>query len=420
LGAGSAFSQAAKTPVTAESFVQLYGHVDVSIDTLTKGIKEGDVSLFGSPPATGKLGWQSDVSSNLSYIGVRGARELGESGLRAVFQIETQVDVSATPGSTTDSSVKGAFASRNSYLGIAGGWGALKAGKTDAPYKLSTARMDPFSASIGDYNSIIGNTGGDNRAEFDTRLSHAVWYESPNMGGFRVDALWAPGQNRASDNSNTASGEPNCTGGNPPPCTDGSFGDAYSIAGVYEAGPLYVTAAYEKHKDVNRLGDEATGGGPAPAGAVGVRNEQAWKAGIQYKLPTKTTLNAIYERLTRDAPANDFNERQHNAFWLAATQTLGERDDINVGWAHAGKTPGDPTVGPVDNEANMYALGYKHHFDRQTNWYAVYAMQNNHTGAHYDLGASGHGITTDCHDANGNCFPGTKLQGVSVGMQYNF
>jgi predicted porin len=351
---------------------------------------------------------------------VRGARELGESGLRAVFQIETQVDVSATPGSTTDSSVKGAFASRNSYLGIAGGWGALKAGKTDAPYKLSTARMDPFSASIGDYNSIIGNTGGDNRAEFDTRLSHAVWYESPNMGGFRVDALWAPGQNRASDNSNTASGEPNCTGGNPPPCTDGSFGDAYSIAGVYEAGPLYVTAAYEKHKDVNRLGDEATGGGPAPAGAVGVRNEQAWKAGIQYKLPTKTTLNAIYERLTRDAPANDFNERQHNAFWLAATQTLGERDDINVGWAHAGKTPGDPTVGPVDNEANMYALGYKHHFDRQTNWYAVYAMQNNHTGAHYDLGASGHGITTDCHDANGNCFPGTKLQGVSVGMQYNF
>jgi hypothetical protein len=93
---------------------------------------------------------------------------------------------------------------------------------------------------------------------------------------------------------------------------------------------------------------------------------------------------------------------------------------VNVGWAHAGKTPGDPGVGPVDNAANMLALGYKHHFDRQTNWYAVYARQQNHDGAHYDLGASGHGITTDCHDAVGNCFPGGKLQGISFGMQYNF
>ncbi|HYX67383.1 MAG TPA: porin [Burkholderiales bacterium] len=421
LGAGGAFAQAAKTPVTAESFIQIYGHVDVSVDYMTKGISEGETSLFNpANTATGKLGYQADVSSNLSYFGVRGARELGESGLRAVFQIETQVDVAATPGSTTDSSVKGAFASRNSYLGLAGNWGAVKAGKTDAPYKLSTGRMDPFSATIGDYNSIIGNTGGDNRAEFDTRLSHAVWYESPNMSGFRVDALWAPGQNRAQDNSIVASGEPNCTGGNPEPCTDGSFGDAYSIAGTYDAGPMYLVAAYEKHKDVNRLGDEAGGGGPAPLGAVGVRNERAWKVGIQYTLPTKTTLNAIYEDLARDAPDNNFNERQHKAFWLAATQRVGERDDVNLGWAHAGKTPGDPQIGPVDNEANMYAVGYKHHFDRQTNWYAVFARQDNHKGAHYDLGASGHGITTDCHDANGNCFPGAKPQGVSVGMQYNF
>src|SRR5690348_7391006 len=241
-GAGSAFSQAAKTPVTAESFVQLYGHVDVSIDYLTKGISPGSTSLFGGPPAEGKLGWQPDVSSNLSYIGVRGARELGEGGLRAVFQIETQVDVSATPGSasspaSSDASVKGAFASRNSYIGLAGGWGAVKAGKTDTPYKLSTSRMDPFSATIGDYNSIMGNTGGDNRAEFDARLSHAVWYESPNMGGFRVDVLWSPGQNRSEDNSAVASGEPNCTGGNgvfgagpQGTCTDGSFGDAYSVS----------------------------------------------------------------------------------------------------------------------------------------------------------------------------------------------
>jgi len=332
MAGGSALGQQAAAPVTAESSVQIYGHLDLSIDTLTKGIA-GKTS--GGNTATGKLGYQDDISSNLSYVGIRGGTEVAP-GLRAVFQFETQIDVSATPGgslssSSQDNQVKGALASRNSFLGLAGGWGAFKLGKTDAPYKLSTARMDPFSATIGDYNSIMGNTGGDNRAEFDTRISHAAWYESPNMGGFRVNALYAPGQNRSSDNSTVASGEPSCTGGNTPApndptgvCTDGSFGNAYSIAGIYEAGPLYLIAAYEKHKQVNRTGDEAP---PFPAaGAVGVVDENAFKAGIQYTLPTRTTLNFIVERMTRNAPDPNANERQRSGFELegriAAPQAL--------------------------------------------------------------------------------------------------
>jgi len=439
-GAGGALAQSTGSAVTAESTIQLYGHLDLSVDSATKGIAGGSgtpsAAAFGQStlPATGRLGWQADISSNLSYFGVRGSQQLTASGLSGVFQIETQVDVSATPGpslssSSSDASVKGALVSRNSFLGVAGGWGALKLGKTDAPYKLSTARMDPFSATVGDYNSIMGNTGGDNRAEFDTRLSHAAWYESPNMGGFRVNALFSPGQNRASDNSFVASGEPNCTGGNPPPCNDGSYDNAYSIAGIYEAGPVYGIVAYERHNNVNRTTDELANGGAAPDGSIGISNEYAFKAGVQYQSPTGTTLNFIWERMVRRAPAADFNERTRSGFWLAATQKISPSDDLNLGWGHAGKTPGDVgtrrsgdgfATGPVDNASNMYTVGYKHHFNRQANWYLVYARQVNHSGAHYDLGASGHGITTDCHDANGNCFAGSTLQAVSVGMQYNF
>jgi predicted porin len=403
----------------SNGYVELYGHLDVSVDDATKGIagkvQDGNV-------ASGKLGWQSDLSSNLSRIGVRGARNLGESGLRAVFQIETQVDVTATPGPSTvpDNTIKGAFASRNSFLGFAGAFGAIKAGKSDAPYKLSTGRMDPFSATVGDYNSIIGNTGGDNRAEFDTRFSHAIWYESPKMGGLRIAALFSPGQNRSSDNSIPPSGEPDCAGGNQPPCTDGSFGNVFSVAGTYEAGPLYLIAGYEIHKDVNRLGDEATGGGPAPAGGVSIKDEKAWKVGAQFRLPTRTTISAIYERMTRDAPDPAANERQRYGTWLAVTQRVSPADDLNFGWGHAGKTPGDPEFGSVDNVSNLFSLGYKHHFDKQTTWYAVYAMQKNHPFSHFDLGASGHGITTDCHDENGVCFFGGKAQAVSVGATYDF
>ena len=416
----AAFS--ASSPANAaDTSLQFYGHLDLSIDDITKGIKEST--------AVGKVGWQADVSSNLSYFGFRGDHDIG-GGNKMVFQGETQIDVAATPGPSpvnqasqgdVDNKVLGALGSRNSFLGIAGNFGAFKLGKTDAPYKLSTARMDPFSATVGDYNSIMGNTGGDNRAEFDTRLSHAAWYESPKMDAFSFSALVAPGQNRASDNSNNASGEPDCTGGGGGvvtgglgPCNDGSFGDAFSVAGVYQAGSLYGILAYELHRKSNRSGDDGA------IGIVGVADEAAGKVGVQYTFPSNTTVNVIFERMTRKAPVPNANERQRNGSWLAVTQKVAAQDDVNVGWAHAGKTPGDPGTGPIDNVSNMYSVGYKHHFDRQSNWYAVYARQANHTGAHYDLGSSGHGITTDCKDAAGTCFTGETLQAVSLGWMYTF
>src|SRR5258706_3221301 len=164
--------------VAQDTSVQLYGHLDLAIDEATKGLNSGRVS-GGGAPLTGKMGWQSDISSNLSYFGLRGSHDIG-GGNRMVFQIETQVDVAATPGlspvtnSTTDTKVPAALGSRNSFLGIAGGFGAVKIGKTDAPYKLSTARMDPFSATVGDFNSVIGNTGRDHHGSFYTRPSHQV------------------------------------------------------------------------------------------------------------------------------------------------------------------------------------------------------------------------------------------------------
>src|SRR6202171_3473351 len=158
-----------------------------------------------------------------------------------------------------------------------GPWGATKAGKSDTPYKKSTAAMDPFTRTLGDYNSIMGNTGGDNRAEFDWRMNHAVWYESPIWNGFQFSALASPGQNYSQDNSdysygdsfqcngasprgsgsnfqNSAGSLPGALGGNS--CTDGSFGDAYSVAGTYKNGPWTAMAAYEIHTGVNRNGDD--------------------------------------------------------------------------------------------------------------------------------------------------------------------
>jgi predicted porin len=429
--------------------VQLYGNFDVSIDSTTKGLKSDYGDNGGQPQ--GKMGWQPAISTNLSYAGIRGTHPLHQE-LNFIWQLEAGFDISATPGtkqttSNISDSVNGALFSRNSFIGFADkGWGAFMAGKSETPYKTSTDRLNPFSGMLGDYRVIMGNTGGDNRVEFGLRAAHAIWYESPSWSGVQFKAMYSPGQNRDDTSSIVASGEPDCTGGNipgsgalPPTCNDGSFGDLSSLSLSYLMGPLYLTTAYELHKNVNRTSDLPV------YDARDIADESAYKIGGQYVFPTHTTVSLLWERTKRKVPADlDYqNERTRpNATWVALTQMLSEKDSVSFGWAHAGKTPGDPgqhnTPGGAnpDNEANMYTAAWRHAIDRQLTFYVDYAMTNNHPDAHYDLGAGGHGVTTDCHDSTPmaafdattggvsndgpHCFAGGKLQGVSVGVAYKF
>ena len=49
----------------------------------------------------------------------------------------------------------------------------------------------------------------------------------------------------------------------------------------------------------------------------------------------------------------------------------------------------------------MVTANYKHKFGSNLTWYTAVAATINGPAAHYDLGAGGHGVTTDCHSAFG-------------------
>ena len=355
----------------------LFGHVDVSVDYQTNGMSG---YKNGGQTVTGNNGWLSDVSSNLSFFGIRGERPIN-SDLKALFQFETEVAYAATPGAS-DQAPDG------------------------------TAQK----FSLGSRNSYVGS----------------------------------PGQNRSTNTGLYAQGEPNCTGSNssaglngnagqPTSCADGSFGTAYSVALTYEAGPLYVTGGYELHKSVNRIGDETV------AGTIGIRDESAYKLGVRYTLPTRTTVNLIAERLQRNAITPALDERTHTATWLAVTQGLTNYDDLNFGWAHAFRTPGQPdqgvqdkfgngaTPGPSNNGASLFSIGYKHRFlDKRTTAYVTCSRLANGYWGHYSLGAGGHGLPTrnyvgdkfigGCQDGGvcGPPFAGNTDQALSVGLTYDF
>ena len=341
--------------------ITLYGQLDVSFDGATKNAKSGPVAPDGTTPI-GNFGWMPDISTNISYLGVRGFQRLPLHDFNFVYQFEAGVDISVTPGirqtnSNLSNSVNGALFSRNSYIGLASSqWGAIKIGKTDAPYKNSTAAFNPFVGTWGDYAVVMGNSGGDNRVEFGTRLSHSIWYESPKIYGFQFNLLYSPGQNRDNDSSNLPSGESDCAGGNDPTsggnplisCSDGAWNNVVSGNLSYTNGPLYMTAAGEWHQSVNRQSDLAGAYGvpltfttqncsaflTAPGAVDGgiaqqqcandVANEWAAKAGIMYQFATKTTVGAVVEYLHRDVPADLAfqNERTRWGTWLVVSQEL--------------------------------------------------------------------------------------------------
>jgi predicted porin len=475
-----------------------YGNLDVSFDDTSKSI--GNFDLNGASPPVGNFGWLPAISSNSSYFGVRGFQRVPNFPFNFVYQLEVGFDISATPGlkqtnSQISDNVNGALFNRNTYIGFASPeFGALKIGKTTAPYENSTGGFNPFAGQIGDMRVIMGNTGGDNRVEFATRLEHSIWYESPTIGGFQFNALFSPGQNRSDISDNIPAGSSDCAGGNDPTsgglfpngCNDGAFSNAISTNLSYTNGPFYATVAYERHFKVNRQSDiSGIYGVPGnsipsmttaqlvncPLGTPGcfanatqlaafnadVADEDAFKVAALYTFQTKTTVGGIFEMMHRYvSPLIQFqNERTRNGTWLFLTQELTPIDSISFGWAHAFAANGDPgqhnsgtTTTPIpgstgadcgnacgllvvqnDNQSDMITSTYKHKFGPNLTWYTAVAATINGPNAHYDLGAGGHGITTDCHDAFGasgglvsqpHCYTGPVLGGVSTGIQWRF
>ena len=503
-----------------------YGTLDVSLDYTTKGMKDmvayhiengglGPGLDYTNPKnggagPVGAVNWMPALSTNKSQVGYRGSHQIGTSNVDFIYQIETSLAITASPGLRTSwtqqsNVVTGGIGLGDTFVGLHNkDWGRLKFGTFYSPYKKSTDRLNPFSGMLGDYAVVMGNTGGDNRVEFGTRLDHSFAYESPKFGGMlNFNVLISPGQNRTYDNIIQSAGSPDCSGGNMPGsgnlllgCDDGGFGDAYSVDFELEYQGFYATAAYEIHKGVNRNSDGiganhpnyalllanagfdgtpiygpppgsppsancndpsglldcataqlmisefpqwSTVGGGTPPYLTDIADEDAFKIGAQYRFPFGLTISGIWEHFTRNVPAalSFQNERQRDGSWLALSQDFTPNDNVSIGWAHAGKTPGDPggqhNYNPLAgaNTADMYTAAWKHKFDKQFYWYADWALTVNHGNAHYDLGAGGRGLTTDCHDgthtvyidyssAGPTTWGGCRIEGVSTGVNYKF
>jgi predicted porin len=438
----------------------------------------------------GRVGWLGAMSSNGSSIGYRGTHNIASSDWDFIYQVSTSINMAAAPGlqdtwTKSSNTVQGAIGLGDTFLGFQNKtWGKVKFGEMYMPYKVSTDRLNPFGTGLGNYAVIMGNTGGDNRVEFGTRGDDVVYYTSPTLFGVSFDAAYQFGQQLDPNSDLMPLGSPDCNGSNNPGsgnlflnCDDGGYDRAYSADIKFDMGGLYLVGAYEIHKRVNRssdgigsnspyygylLGkgvngsplldwadyeayaaeypDAAPAGTPAYSTSYDVADEWAMKFGGQYTFPFGLTIDALWEEMKRKVPAvMEFqNERQRPGSWLALQQSFWDgRDVVAAGWAHAAATPGDPggqhnyNPNSTGDQSNMYTVQWWHKLDKQLTVYFDWAETINDGNAHYDIGAGGHGIKTDCHDATHEQFidyssagpttwGGCHEQGFSTGVSYRF
>lgn len=361
--------------MAATSNVEVYGLMSMGIDSVNN-------NNAGAGDSSKRVGRVSDYASR---IGFKGTEDLG-NGLSAIWQIES--GITADGGATTDTttgvgsvggstSPLGGAALRNTFVGLksdAVGTGMI--GKLDTPYKTSTGRLDPFADTLGDYNSLVGAANGKAAtAYFDLRAANVAEYVTPNFSGFSAAGAYVFG----AENATTGSA---------------STGNAYSLAAMYDAGPLYLTAAYEKQNF-----------GSANTGSFGTlspnADQKAWKLGAAYSI-MDFTLAAMYEKTDDSLGVNGVNLLGHRTWYVSGKYQMGAVA-LKAAYANAG-------TAVANDGAKSYTVGADYGFSKRTSVYALYTKINNDSNANYNF----------AYNAATGVGGGDTVDGFSLGMKHAF
>lgn len=408
-----AVAGALAAPLAAMADVTIYGAADVSFDMVNSG--SGTTAPNGTVAMPGVSYNAHQVSSNASRIGFKGSEDLG-GGTSAVWQIETHVNID---NSTSAAAPTNGFGTRNTFAGLSGeNWGTLILGRHDTPYKLSTRGLDLFADTIADNRSLMGGglggivLGSGAAASFDGRQGDVVAFISPAMSGFTAAVAYVAGAETpfAAVPANTK-------------------GSAWSLAGMYNAGPLNGALAYEVH-DLGTAGSGTLGA--LPATVVTGQKESAWKLGVGYTMD-QFTANFAYEKTSDNfggAPGTSTaglgtvggSVFGHSAWYLAGKFNVSASDAVKLAYTHSGDLDfanvagGVNTVGKLNTSASQISLGYDHSMSKRTTVYALYTKLSNNAGNIYPL-MPGNGATS-AGIAAGGC--NADPSAWSLGMKHTF
>lgn len=209
----------ATLPVAAMADVVLYGQIKAGYEA--SSTKNGDADR--TPYANG-------IADFGSRIGFKGHEELG-NGLKAIWQVESKTNL-AGGGTTSNTNT---FATRDSFIGVEGGFGKVRAG-----YLSNYSNSNMSDVDAWEYSN--GALGLSKFTRTDRRYA-GIRYDSPEFAGFDFALGFSPRDNNDADRGN-------------PTKANYFAGLGYQNAGMYakyQFDFLKNSAGYDKDGQVHRL-----------------------------------------------------------------------------------------------------------------------------------------------------------------------
>jgi predicted porin len=290
------------------------------------------VSLFDDQPNSIN---DVQITSNASRIGFKGAEDLG-GGLSAIWQIESGVNLDEQSGS---------LSSRNSFVGLKGGFGTVLAGNHDTPLKLVGRAVDLFGDTMADSRNVLG--GGS-----DTRSKNTVAYISPSFSGLSFAGAYVTDLELADG----AGFVPTIA---VPASNSGDRDDrsVYNLNATYANGPLFLGLGYGDGD-----GHEALGLGAHMRGAAGFTFGNFKVVGQ-------------YDSLEDDSSTVGTQAGDFDAWMLGGAFTMG--NVVLKANYMEGEFDGDLVLPGKDVE--QWTIGADYNLSKRTGVYALYSSGSNVT-----------------------------------------
>lgn len=171
-------------PLAAVADVSLYGEIKAGVEgrNIQLQLTEPLQNIQQPQVTKRKSRIRTKISDFGSFIGFKGSEDLGE-GLKAVWQLEQ--DVSVAGGGASQ------WGNRESFVGLAGEFGTLRAGRVANQFDDASQAIDPWDSN----NDVASQLGIFKRHD---DMSVSVRYDSPEFSGFSGSVQFVPAQNSKS------------------------------------------------------------------------------------------------------------------------------------------------------------------------------------------------------------------------------
>jgi len=269
------------------------------------------------------------INSNASRLGVKGKHKL-EGGLSAFYKAEYEINFDENKQGNGGSD----FAARNIYAGIAGGFGAIQAGRFDTPVKKAQGKIDLFNdLYLGDIKNVTDRT-----YDADDRANNQIQYTSPKFaGGVKVKVALIAGEEDVNTNGANA--------------RDG-VADGVQASVTYKAGDLYAAVAFGADHEAN--------------------DEDVVRGVVQYKLGDATKLGLLLQ--TAEDKANDLED---TSVVFSAAHTVGKN---TWKFQYGSNDQEVASTGATAEERTLLNVGVDHKLNKKTKVYAYYGSLEKDTG----------------------------------------